>query len=251
MTPVADFEPESFRISDYGAYYRFMIGRFGDTLTNPVDSYPEPVAHCDMCRWRAPCEERRRKDDHLSLVAGISSLQRAELARHDVRTMASLAELPLPLPWKPERGAAASYDRIREQARVQVTGRVAGKVLHELLQIMPAFGLCRLPEPDDGDIFFDLEGDPFAGEGGIEYLFGYAFRDGNSPVYVGDWCTTAAEEKAAFERFIDFAIARRKMHPALHVYHYAPYEPAALKRLMGRYAIGYNSTESTLFRKLS
>lgn len=236
VTRVADFEPESFRISDYGAYYRFMMDRFGDALTNLVESYPEPVAHCDMCRWRAPCEERRRKDDHLSLVAGISSLQRVELARHDVHTMADLAELPLPVPWKPERGAAASYDRIREQARVQVEGRVAGKVLHELLPIVPTFGLCRLPEPDDGDIFFDLEGDPFAGEGGIEYLFGYACRNGDSQVYVGDWCITPAQEKAAFERFIDFAIERRKTHPALHVYHYAPYEPGALKSLMGRYA---------------
>ena len=27
--------------------------------------------------------------------------------------------LPLPLPWKPERGAAQSYERIREQARLQ------------------------------------------------------------------------------------------------------------------------------------
>ena len=25
-------------------------------------------------------------------------------------------------------------------------------------------------------------------------------------------------------------------HPGMHVYHYAPYEPAALKRLMGRFA---------------
>jgi len=33
-----------------------------------------------------------------------------------------------------------------------------------------------LPDPDAGDIFFDLESDPFAGNGGLEYLFGYAFR---------------------------------------------------------------------------
>jgi uncharacterized protein len=31
-------------------------------------------------------------------------------------------------------------------------------------------------------------------------------------------------------------MARWKEHPDLHIYHYAPYEPAALKRLMGRYA---------------
>jgi uncharacterized protein len=35
---------------------------------------------------------------------------------------------------------------------------------------------------------------------------------------------------------VDFAMARWAKFPDLHIYHYAPYEPAALKRLMGRYA---------------
>ena len=50
------------------------------------------------------------------------------------------------------------------------------------------------------------------------------------------WATSPAEERAAFERFVDFVIHRWRQFPALHIYHYAPYEPAALKRLMGRYA---------------
>ena len=29
---------------------------------------------------------------------------------------------------------------------------------------------------------------------------------------------------------------RLSLHPDLHIYHFVPYEPAALKRLMGRYA---------------
>jgi predicted RecB family nuclease len=40
----------------------------------------------------------------------------------------------------------------------------------------------------------------------------------------------------AFERFIDFVMRRWASHPDMHIYHYAPYEPSALKRLMGRYA---------------
>ena len=39
------------------------------------------------------------------------------------------------------------------------------------------FGLALLPEPSDGDVFLDLEGDPFVGEHGLEYLFGYPFQD--------------------------------------------------------------------------
>ena len=39
-----------------------------------------------------------------------------------------------------------------------------------------------------------------------------------------------------FEKFVDFVMTRWAQFPEMHVYHYAPYEPAALKRLMGRYA---------------
>ena len=47
---------------------------------------------------------------------------------------------------------------------------------------------------------------------------------------------TLAGEKVAFEAFIDFVIARLQAYPDLHVYHYAQYEPSALKKLMGRHA---------------
>src|SRR6185503_586504 len=83
----------------------------------------------------------------------------------------------------------------------------------------------------------DLEGDPFAGEGGLEYLFGYAFADDNaSATYTAAWALSREDEKAVFERFIDFVMHRLEQHPGLHIYHFAPYDPAALKRLMGRYA---------------
>jgi hypothetical protein len=118
-----------------------------------------------------------------------------------------------------------------------VAGREAGQVLHELLPVVPGFGLALLPEPSPGDIFFDLEGDPFAGEGGLEYLFGYAFADADRTlVCTADWALSRADEKAAFERFVDFVMARLALFPDLHIYHFAPYEPAALKRLMGRHA---------------
>ncbi len=144
--------------------------------------------------------------------------------------------MPLPLSWKPERGSAPAYERVREQARIQIEGRAAGKLLHELLPVVAGFGLHLLPEPSPGDVFFDLEGDPFAGDGGLEYLFGYAIADADgSLTYTADWAVSRTDEKFAFERFMDFVADRLRQFPNLHIYHYAPYEPAALKRLMGRY----------------
>ena len=101
----------------------------------------------------------------------------SELKRRNVTTTTSLAQVPIPIPWKPERGATQSYERIREQARVQMRGRAEDKVVYEPLAVVPGFGLTCLPVPSAGDIFFDLEADPFVGIGGLEFLFGYAFID--------------------------------------------------------------------------
>jgi uncharacterized protein len=247
VAPLTGFTPEAFRLDDYAAYYRNVRERFAASLRGDHPTYPEPTPHCEICRWRGVCDDRRHADDHLSLVAGISAVQRGELAAQGIDTMAGLAALPLPLAWKPTRGAAPSYTRIREQARIQVEGRAAGQLLHEVLPVEPEFGLCRLPEPSEGDIFFDLEGDPFVGEGGLEYLFGYAFKGDDGQVQnIADWSFSAEDEKAAFERFVDFVMERRKAHPGLHIYHYAAYEPSALKRLMGRYAVREEEIDALL-----
>jgi uncharacterized protein len=239
VAPWTDFEPQLYRVDDYGAYFRrIRDGLIGALYSVDIDKVcPDPREHCEICRWQERCDARRRNADHLSLVAGISKLQIEELRRQGIDMTSALAAMAVPISWKPSRGAAASYDRVREQARIQVEGREAGKLLHEFLPVTPGFGLACLPPPSEGDIFFDLEGDPFVGEGGLEYLFGYvhASLDG-SATYSADWVFTRYDEKQAFERFVDLVMDRLKTFPDLHIYHFAPYEPAALKRLMGRYA---------------
>jgi uncharacterized protein len=239
VAPWSEFRPQQYRFADHAAYFRKVKRALQIGLAQPPteDTYPEPVEHCEICRWRERCEKRRRNDDHLCLVAGISKLQINELKAQGIATVQGLAGMALPLNWKPDHGSADSYVRIREQARIVVEARAAGVGKFELLDVEPGFGFTRLPEPSDGDIFFDLEGDPFVGEHGLEYLFGYVFKnDHGALVCESDWALTRVDEKRAFQKFVDFVMARWVRFPNLHIYHYAPYEPAALKRLMGRYA---------------
>jgi uncharacterized protein len=198
VTPGTNYTPEGYRIADYAAYYRHVRASLERSVSSPIanNAYPEPIVHCEICRWRRHCEKRRRGDDHLSLVAGISKSQAGELVRHGIASMAALAALPLPLQWRPDRGAVQSYEKVREQARIQVEGRTKGAVLHEALPPIAGFGLSRLPEPSPGDIFFDFEGDPFVGDGGLEFLFGYLYLDAaGSERYVGDWASNRQEER--------------------------------------------------------
>ena len=179
VAPWSDFKPQQYRFTDYAAYFRKVQRALRQSLSDqePEETYPDPKEHCNICRWREKCDKRRRDDDHLCLVAGISKLQINELKQRGIATVQELAELPLPLAWKPDRGAVNSYGRMREQARIQVEARQSGEGKFELLPVEDGFGLTCLPEPSTGDIFFDLEGDSFVGEHGLEYLFGYEFSD--------------------------------------------------------------------------
>jgi uncharacterized protein len=244
----------SYRFQDYAAYFRLIKARFEEEVARGHEvleaaNYPDPVEHCDICPWSVGCDKRRRDDDHLSLVAGISRLQRRELEPRGVITVEAVAGLGDPIPFKPDRGAVETYERVRDQARVQIRSRQEGRVVYELMPVAveaPAgglqpsgpdpVGLARLPPPSPGDIFLDLEGDPLAADGGREYLFGVVTADGDQVRYQAWWADDAAAERRAFEAVVDLISARLKTHPDMHVYHYAPYEPSAFKRLMGRYA---------------
>ena len=239
VAPWSNFEPQTFRMNAYAAYFRKIKGGLERALAESADevTYPDPKEHCNVCRWRRQCDTRRRDDDHLSLVAGITKVQIAELSRHDILTTTSLAQMPVPLAWQPDRGAVASYERIREQARLQVETKTAGKPKFEVLPVVAGLGLTRLPAPSPGDVFLDIEGDPFVGECGQEFLFGYLLGGEHSTdSYHGEWALTREDEKRAFEHFVDLVTQRWASHPELHIYHYSHYEPGALKRLMGRYA---------------
>lgn len=252
-------EIHSHRLADFAAYYRRIRAEFLATVSAgdaayPPNSRPDPVEHCDVCRWSVDCSAERRRTDDLSLVAGITSRQRKTLRERGVGTRTELGSLPLPVTLDPpiKLSARPSLGRMREQARIQVEGDKAGRVLYELLDPRDSNGalevdraLMLLPEPSPGDLFFDIEGDPFALDDGVDYLFGViepALRDGDGePTFHRFWSldahhdVTPEAERSSFEAFIDLVMDRLKQDPSLHVYHYAPYEPTAVRRLMGRY----------------
>ncbi|MCM3876755.1 MAG: TM0106 family RecB-like putative nuclease, partial [Thermoanaerobaculia bacterium] len=242
VTPIAS---EKYRVADFAAYYRLVKRRLeeaaaSDAAALMAANYPEPVDHCDVCRWRKPCDDRRHADDHLSLVAGITRLNRREFEANDVQTLERLGDLVLPIPFKPAKCSKESLEKAQGQARIQLAGRRAHAPIHELLPVEEGRGLSRLPEPSPGDVFLDLEGDHFAEEGPREYLFGMTIVEGPGKTrHVSKWAVDAGNdggEKRVFEEILDEISRLWKANPGLHVYHYAPYEPTAFKRLMGRHA---------------
>jgi predicted RecB family nuclease len=243
-------KPERFFVSHYAAYFRKVRRDFEEATKNPGSTYPEPVELCDVCSWFPLCEKRRRDDDHLSLVAGITRIQRKELGSREINTVAWLGSLALPLVPKIDRISNAALLRVREQARLQVQGRQEGELVHELLEpVEEGKGLAALPLPSAGDIFLDFEAVPYAFETGLEYLIGWATapdEPGAEASYSSFWSFEPSAEKNAFERFIQIVIDRRKQYPELHIYHYAAYEQTAIKRLAGRHGVCVDEVDELL-----
>lgn len=227
-------EERAFRVDDYASYYRHVKACFLDRMAaSPNVTYPFETAHCPVCAWRTTCERRRDADDHLSLVANIRRDQIAKLESAAIPTLARLGQAVDAE--RPHGMTETTFLKLRSQARLQHVQRTAGTYVYELLEHDEKAGFDLMPPPAPGDVFFDIEGDPlYSPERGLEYLFGVYLPLEDE--YRAWWARSDREERAAFGGLMDFLAGRRRLYPDMHVYHYAPYEKTALRRLAGYYA---------------
>jgi predicted RecB family nuclease len=208
------------------------------------------VRACGRCAdCRAQVEARR----DVLLVGGVYESQRAALHAAGILTIDELAaatdETAVPAGM-----SRSSFARVRRQAALQLgTGPSDGTVVwadasgpHELSwRIDDPAPVLALPEPSPGDLFFDFEGDPLWTDAGgtswgIDYLFGWVERPAtpeDRPPFHALWAHDLAAERDALVAFVDHVNARRRVHPDLHVYHYADYERAHLLAIAARHGV--------------
>jgi len=216
------------RIADYSAYARMARARLEGFVANPPPTRPIPCADCGLCRWADDCESVWQAKDSLFNVANISRGQVKKLEAAGIATMEALASLDHPV-----RGMAENTRlRLTTQARLQ-HARKTGEPAFELRPSELGKGFDLLPEPQPGDIFYDIEGDPHF-EGGLEYLHGVWF-DGQFRAF---WGHDHAAEAQALAELLAFLRDRLDANPTARIYHYAAYEITALRRLTTKYGIG-------------
>jgi predicted RecB family nuclease len=221
----------SLRVSDFIHYHLIAQRRLEAFADRPPEfSVAEPCSHCRICRWSDRCEAEWDTAEHLSLVANITRHQIRRLREAGILNLGMLAALP--------SGSRVSgiqpetVEKLRDQAALQVAKRDTGQNRYSLLPSIPGKGFARLPRPDPGDIFFDIEGYPFYEDGrSLEYLFGLVTANGDQSQFAALWAHDRQAERRRFEEVIDFITARLEEHPDAFVYHYGNYEDSALKRL--------------------
>ncbi len=229
---LGDGTAEQIDLRRYSALHRRTTARLERIVDAPPnDTYPEPVPHCAICQLASECRDRRVRDDHLSLVANARRDQREQLVALGLPTVKALAAAPAGTDAR--RLGHERFGTLHHQAALQVDSRTSGEPRHRHLGPTYAGGYAAIPQPSDADIFFDLEGDPYIGEDGIEYLWGWWSA---GPAYEWVWAHDAGDEKAAFEAFVDMVGERLRERPGLHVFHYAAHERSKLASLSVRYA---------------
>lgn len=211
------------------------------------------LSACGRCDY---CQEQVVATDDLLLVARMNSVQRKALHERSIFTVKELAEARLP-------GANGALLRLQDQARMQSgIGPSEGEVRyvkdgeeHTIrFGVIAENTLTELPPPSAGDIFFDFEGDPLwqesaTGVWGLEYLFGVIEAPtgpGVPGVFRPFWAHSREAEKQAFLDFLDYVQKRRQVHPDMHVYHYAPYEKTALRKLSVLHVAGEDIVDEWL-----
>ena len=239
-------EQRSFRPEEFGAYYRRVRSRLERFVAAPPPTEPLPCDHCSICDFKPLCDERWDAVDHLSRVAGLSRRQIEKLAPGGITTLEALGRAaPEPVP---DGVGSDVWERVREQAELQLWARENTRDTFALLEPQPESGFSLLPDRSDGDLFFDFEGNPFwDSEGGLEYLWGILdVEQAFTPLHAHDHAT----EQRAFETFVDLVHERLERYSDLHVYHYAQYEITALRRLMGRYGTREAELDDLLRREV-
>jgi predicted RecB family nuclease len=252
---------ETLRTAEFIAFFRRSRERLLAAIegepslaptTNGQDTgtWPWPVYHCTICDFRHLCTAQRIEEDHPITVAGLGRLHAERLAAQGITTLTQLGETAAGT--QVPRIRPETFVRLRSQAALQLHFTRTGERLVELLPDEEDRGFRLLPPPSPGDVWLDLEGHPFFEPArGLEYLFGWCWRDDAGELrYEVVWGTDRQAEKIAFERFVDWVEARRRVQPDLHVYHYAGYERTALRRLMGEHSTREREIDDWLRQEL-
>ena len=250
LTPLLGHRPDQFELylgggkfQPYGtdqfwAWYQLLRQRYRQFREGFDPAVIPEDAPGDHGGWSTFIEQRLEDARDLMLVAGMRQGQRQKLRAAGISTIEDLAAVPGGTAIPGLNGEA--LNELRQQAVLQLQPVDAdGRPAYRLRPIETGKGLSALPAADAGDIWFDMEGihDPVGGSK-LEYLFGACYRNTpeGEPLFKGFWAHSEAEEKRAFEAWVDWVEERRRQFPGLRIYHYAAYEKTAMRRLAQQHA---------------
>ncbi|MGO3139781.1 MAG: TM0106 family RecB-like putative nuclease [Galactobacter sp.] len=233
------------RLKDIEPMYRLRRTRLATMVkehleeTGPVAWNDPRYTQCGTCD---DCAAEVEKNRDMSLVYRLTSGQRTKLRSAGLESIDDVAAWTSgdPTGGVPQR----SMRRLAKQAALQVRSEGLEQPVFE---IHDRGMIESIPQPSEGDLFFDFEGDPLWTQDnetwGLDYLFGMVDARGEFTAF---WAHTMEEEKQALLDFLDLVDAKRAEHPDMHIYHYAAYERAHLSSIAQRHGVAEDRVDDLL-----
>ena len=187
----------TYKVNEFINYFILIKEIFKNFVNNYKNEniYPEKCDHCKICHWIDECEKQWKNDDYINQVARIRRSQIEKFKKEKIVTTKKLAELVLDkidLKINP-----ITLSTLKITANLIQERKKTNEIKHKFIDTKPGKGLYKLPKPHPADIFFDIEGYPFFGERGFEYLHGLYLNTGKKMEFKYFW---AKELDVNYER---------------------------------------------------
>lgn len=229
---------EELLVEEFLPYWRRLRRQLAGLLESEATTLttrPTPCVTCEYCEFQGHCEQQWRREDSLAFVANAREAERDALEASGVTTLEALAERTTTVPDL----RAEKFERLHRQAVLQVRSRTHPAAPPAFEYVEPGddpvygHGFSLLPEPDEDDVFFDFEGDPFwTPEHDLMFLAGLYYRDVTGEwVYDERWAHTLDEQAEMIKGLVEFFAERQRNSPGAHVYHYNHTERSTIERL--------------------
>lgn len=238
---LGDGKNVNFKLSEYYKFFIDLKDEFLEAVGNySLDTIPVPKKWENFEEFSESAEKYWKDNKKLELIADISSRQIEILEKNGYT---KIDQIPTIKEQSFSKLSSETLDKIKRQANAQLIStdtdthvelRNEEESIHQLHSL--------LPEEQPGDIYFDLEGYPFAditSEYTMEYLYGVVYKDKNGKLCFKDdlWADNDVEEKIIFSKFVKWVEERIKKYPNLRIYHYAHYEKTSLVKSAQKFGI--------------
>jgi len=238
---LGDEKNVNFKLSEYYKFFIDLKEEFLEAVNNySLDTIPVPKKWENFEEFSESADKYWKDNKKLELIADISSRQIEILEKNGYT---KIDQIPTIKEQSFSKLSSETLDKIKRQANAQLIStdtdthielRNEEESIHQLHSL--------LPEEQPGDIYFDLEGYPFAditSEYTMEYLYGVVYKDENEKLCFKDdlWADNDAEEKVIFSKFVKWVEERIKKYPNLRIYHYAHYEKTSLVKSAQKFGI--------------
>ena len=245
----------AYNVKEFIDYFSFAKSNFDFFLDKKEFKklYPEKCDHCSVCDWKDVCIKRWDDDDYINQIYKIRKTQVVKLKEEGLDTIEKFANTDLDK--IKSKINKQTKEKLHHQARLHNKKRLTGKSDIQFIQQIPGHGFYKMPEPNEGDIHFDIEGFIRPNNRNFEYLHGVYFKENGKGTFkhffVNDY--KEDEELRIFKELVNFFKQQFEKYPNAYIYHYNNYETQALKELAsnysGKFPEGYNVIDDLLRKR--